>query len=223
MDYKEANISGLKIQYRKWKVRDKIELDKIELDSNLTTLEKQLRKRNVFVYNCLKDPVLLDIEQYNYVLSLIREYSLHSPIEFTLECNKCNEQFIANYNTLELISFKEFDFSDIAVSNLKFSLGNISNPDYDRDILNAFSLSERFILDFAYHVTKVNDKEVKLNDVIEMLQDLDVDEYQEIFKRYNSQRAICNFTKTVKCPKCGLSDLYEFNNLSTFFPQSWSV
>ena len=45
----------------------------------------------------------------------------------------------------------------------------------------------------------------------------------EIFKKYNSQRAICNFTKTVKCPKCELSDLYEFNNLSTFFPQSWSV
>ena len=58
MDYKEANISGLKIQYRKWKVRDKIELDKIELDSNLTTLEKQSSSRTsssrsvLYVLNC---------------------------------------------------------------------------------------------------------------------------------------------------------------------------
>lgn len=222
-EYREVTISGMTLEYRKWKVRDKMELDRIETDSNLSTTEKQIQKRKVFVYNCLKEPVILDLEQYNYVLSLIREYSLHTPIEFTLECSSCQEQFSTTLSTPEIITFREPEYKDISVGGLTFSFGNVRSPEYDRDILESFSASERFIVDLAHHVTELNGEEVQPREVIDALQDMDVDDYQELFRLYDSQRALCNFRRAVKCPHCENTDFYEFDNLTSFFPQSWSV
>lgn len=223
IEYRTVSISGIDLEYRKWKVKDKLELDKIDADLTADNIQKMIRKREVFVYNCLKERVPLDIEQYNYVLSLIREYSLHSPMEFTVECTHCKAKFLQSLSTPEIITFRDADYKDITVKDLTFKIGNVTDPGYDFDILNAMSTSERFLADFAYHVVSINDKEVSPTDVMEILGEFDVDDFQVLFDSYNNQKFVCGFSKAIVCPECGEGDIYEFDNLTAFFPKSWNV
>lgn len=222
-EFKKVNISGLDIQFRKWKVKDKTLLDQIESDTTLNPLEKSLRKRQVFVYNCLKDPVLLDIEQYNYVLSLIREYSLHNDLEFSLECHKCKHQFLRTFKTSEIVNFKDADYKEVTIRDMVIKFGNITDPNYDRDILNSISSSERFLLDLVYHIEEFNGKKVSVEELLDMFQELDVDVFQELFDAFCEQRPSCSFSKEVSCPECGQVLNFEFENISSFFPASWNV
>lgn len=222
-EYIKTTISGIEIEYRKWKVKDKLELDKVDSDTSLTQLDRQLKKREIFVYNCMKERKQLDIEQYNYLLSLIRDYSLHNKIEFSLECSKCKAQFHRQFSTPEIITFRDSEYKEIKVSDKTFKLGNVTNENYDRDILNSFSNAERFIVDFAYHVQEVNGETLDFKDVIDILTDLDVDDYQTLFTEYDSQKSLCDFSKGITCPECGNIEIYQFDNLTSFFPSSWNV
>lgn len=223
IEYKTVTISGMDVQYRKWKVKDKLELDKVDGDLTLDNIQKSLKKRDIFVYNCLKDRVVLDVEQYNYVLSLIREFSLHEPMEFTLECTECKAKFLKSFATTEIITFKEADYKDIVVGDLTFKIGNVTDTNYDFDILNAMCTSERFLADFAYHVKSVNGDDVSPSGVMDILSELDVDKFQGLFDDYNDQKFVCSFARTIQCPDCGHEDIYEFDNLTAFFPKSWNV
>lgn len=222
-EYRTATVSGMDIQYRKWKVKDKLELDKVDSDVTLDPVQKRIKKREIFVYNCLKDRAVLDIEQYNYVLSLIREYSLHTPMEFTLECTSCKAQFLKSLSTPEIITFRDSNYRDITVKDLTFKMGNVTDSNYDFDILNALSTSERFLADFAYHVQSVNGNTATPTDTMEILYNLDVDDFQVLFDSYNDQKFVCCFGKAIKCPECENEDVYEFDNLTAFFPKSWNV
>jgi len=222
-EYKTVELSGLEIQYRKWKVREKLDLDKVDLNSSLDTIQRQLEKRKIFVYNCLKEPVLLDIEQYNYVLSLIREYSLHTPLEFTLECHNCKTQFLQSLSTPEIISYRDANYKDISVGGKTFKLGNLTDPNYDFDILNSNSTAERYLVDFAYHVQEINGEPISPTDALEVISDFNVDDFQVLFDAWNAQKFVCDFARTIKCPECGVDDVYEFDNLTAFFPKSWNV
>lgn len=223
VEYKKVTISGIDIEYRKWKVKDKLELDRIDSDTSLQQLDRQLKKREVFVYNCMKERKQLDIEQYNYLLSLIRDYSLHNKIEFSLECPKCKAQFIRQFSTPEIITFRESEYKDIKVKDKVFKMGNVTNEDYDRDILGSFSNAERFIVDFAYHVQSINDEVLEVKDIIEVLEDLDVDDYQTLFTEFDSQKFLCDFSKGIECPECSNVELFQFDNLTSFFPSSWGI
>ena len=222
-EYNTVNISGLEIQFRKWKVKDKTLLDQIDLDTSLSPLEKSLKKRQAFVYNCLKNPVLLDIEQYNYVLSLIREFSLHNDLEFSLECEKCKHQFLRTFKTPEIVQFKDSDYKEVDIRGMKIKFGNIQDSNYDRDILNSISSSERYLLDLVYHIEELNGKKVSVEEALDLFQELDVDVFQELFDAFCDQRASCSFSKTVTCPECGQELHFEFDNISSFFPKSWNI
>ena len=55
-------FNGRTLHFRKWKVKDKFELDKAKTLSEI---------RKVLVYNCLDEHCILDLDEYNYVLFLL--------------------------------------------------------------------------------------------------------------------------------------------------------
>lgn len=222
-EYSSAVISGMNIEFRKWKVREKLDLDVVDADNSITPTEKQVRKREIFVYNCLKNRVVFDIEQYNYVLSLIREYSIHNPIEFPIECSSCHKQFVKSLRTPSIITYREANYAPIEVEGYTFDMGNVVDPMYDFDVLDCTTTAKRLIVDFAYHVKTVNGERMEISSIIDIIEDMDVDIYQKLFNEFNKQKFLCDFAQDIECPHCGSVDKYELDDLETFFPVSWRI
>lgn len=223
MEYRKITVSSIELEYRKWKVLDKIKLDAIETDQELSVKEKELKRRLVLVYDCLKNPAVLDIEQYNYMLSLIRDYSLHNKIEFSFHCDDCGQDFDVNLSSPEFITCKNENYHDVTVSGKILSFGNVTDVNYDRDVLFAETRSERYLIDMAYHLHSIDGTPVNFADAFEFISNLDVDDFQVLFDSYDEMKFKCILEKELKCPHCGVSNLYLFDSVKDFFPESWSI
>lgn len=209
--FKECTINGKKIEYRKWKV-----IDKKNLDKAISTIDK----RKVIVYDCLKEPVPLDLDEFNCVLALIRDYSLHSDVSFDLECSECNEQFTYSKPVSEIVTFKEADYSSI--DNIE--LGSVQNIElYEEKINNTLTNMERYLTDFAMHIKRINGSDVSYEEAIDYIENLDVDIFEKIITEWDKKKSKCLYEKEIICPKCGKSTLYNLENMPEFFPNSWKL
>lgn len=207
--FKECIINGKKIEFRKWKVKDKKNLDKAN-----TTIEK----RKVIVYDCLKNIVPLDLDEFNYVLALIRDYSLHNEVTINIECEECSEGFNISESVENIVSFKDADYSPIDNIELS-SIKNIKL--YEENINNALTNMERYLIDFAFHIKSINGSDVSFEEAIQYIENLDVDIFEKIIQEWDKKKSRCIYMKEVTCPYCGKTHVYNLENMNGFFPNSW--
>ncbi len=215
--FKEVELNGRTIKYRKWKVKDKKALDKAETN---------LEKRKIFVYDCLENPnTPLDIEEYNYILSLIRDYSLHSTLDYDLECPECHHKFSVGKTSAQVVQPIYATYGTIEFKGNTITVGNVKDRDvYEETISKTITSMERYISDFALHIQTINGSDVTtIDEVIDFLDNLDVDDYENVFAQWESMRFKCNVIHSVECPNCKKVNDFDFSDMPTFFPSSWEI
>lgn len=214
---KEIELNGKKIRFRKWKVKDKRNLDKAQ-----TTPER----RQIFVYDCLEDPnTPLDIEEYNYVLACIRDFSLHTPLNYEVECPDCRHKIQMGQTALQVVEPIYARYSLIEFKGHSIEVGGIRDKQtYESAILKAVTAMERYITDFALHILKIDGNDVtSIEEVVAFIEDLDVDDYESVFEQWDSMRFKCNVIHPVECPECKKTHDIDFSDMPTFFPASWGI
>lgn len=210
---KNITINGKKIEYRKWKVKDKIKLDKCS---------KIIDKRKVVVYDCLTNKVNLDADEYNYVLSLIRDFSLHSDITFTIECPECGNVETITLPVSEIVSFREADYSPIVTDKLIIVLDDVKD-NYEEIISSVNNKLEKYITDFMLHIKTVNGNTLTLEELNTFINDMDVDVFEKILFEWDKKKSKYSCVKDIQCSECKTLFACDLQNMNDFFPKSWKI
>jgi len=205
------------LKVRKWKVKDRNAFLLCD-SSDITGIQEAL------VYNCIlsDDKIALSDEEYKYVLCKIREKSIKTPIVYDMECSECKHEFEYNCVLTDVMKpvFKQYglikNFTD------SFLMGSIRNRDfYNQKMLNATD-AERDYFDFILHIQSYNNNDaMTFDDIVQCINDLDVDAFENIFNEWNKMKFKIDNVHSVECPECEFSELYEFDDLPDFFPESW--
>lgn len=216
----EINLNNRTINFRKWKVKDR---------NNFVKATNDIERRYALVYNCLEDPnTPLDMEEYNYMLLMIRSLSLTPILTYTLKCvnPNCGKIYTTNVDISEnLKNIKPCPYNDIVIDNIKIKIQRIKNQKaYEEHINSTTSPFTRYLMDFCLHIKSINDSEIlTLDDVFNFMNELDVDAFEGIMTQWEDQRFKVDMKGYIECPHCHENVLYSFDDLPDFFPKSWKI
>jgi hypothetical protein len=213
-----AKIRDKNIKYRKWKVKDKKKFIKNINDPVLI--------KESLVFDCIEDKKIgLSDDEYKYMLIKIRESSIPNPIKFTFTCDKCYKDFDynANLNDIMCTTFKHY--TDIVFKDHIFTMGEIQNREfYESAIATVPDNEEKYLVDFILHIKAYNDNNgFEFEEINEVVNNLDVDIFEEIFKKWEDMRFKIDNIHDVECLHCQNEMKFEFDDLPGFFPDSWDL
>lgn len=214
-DYK-TKIRGKNINFRKWKVKDKKKF--------LSNQDNQKIIREALVYDCLEDKTIaLSDDEFKFMLFNIRYKSIPEPLLMEMECGECDEGFDLEIQYNDAVSVQGDDkYSEIEVRKHIFKMKDIKNRDFYEDmILNTEDPEEKKLIDFILHIDSYNDQDYDFDKMNEIIINLDVEDFEDIFIKWEKMRFQCNTISLVECPKCQYSDHFEFEHFPYFFPDSW--
>lgn len=212
----KIKLGNRDITIRKWKAREKKEfLNIVRTSESLDLLQ------DVLVYNCIEENVALNAEEFKYILTQIRSYSLGEEIELEFYCESCKSKFL---NTISLNSVVKPVFSSlkqIKTKNYNIKMGEIKNIDFYKKTIKENPLEEKDY-DFYLRIESVNgDNTLTLDEIIEIFNEMDIDEFDSIFSQWENMRFKIDDTTDISCVKCGNSVTYSFDEIPGFFPPSW--
>lgn len=213
-----TNIRNKEVKYRKWKVKDKKKF--------LAYKDDRILLKEALVYDCLEDKkIALSEEEFKYMLIHIREASLSNRVKYVFPCSVCNEEFEYITDLIEIMKPVYKDYGLIEYKGHSFIMDSIINRSfYEQFVLEAVSFEAAQLIDFMLHIKSYNDNDAftfeELNDIIN---ELDIEVFENIFKQWDDMRFKVDNTHIVKCPHCGFEELYEFDDLPEFFPDSWNL
>lgn len=213
-----VKIGSREIKFRKWKVKDKINMDKAKTPSEI---------RNAAVYNCLENPSeVLDDEQYQFILTAIRNASYDVPLKYNFSCIACDETFEYSVDPKEVFKAEFEGYVPIKTKNFELEMQDIRSRDHYEKIMTSGDLnaSERALLDFIFHIKSINKNDAfRFDDILKMIDEIDLDEFGEIFQQWNNMRFRINRNIEVKCPHCKKINRIYLDVLPNFFPSMWNV
>ena len=155
-----------------------------------------------------------------------------SVAKYSTLCYELNDSVYKESEVKVLLSLKSsFDYSRLQKSEAKKQEQLAKEQQRKRVlflIVITIVLLSGFIIQKIWknrklRIEELNGKKVSVEEALDIFQELDVDVFQELFDAFCDQRASCSFSKTVTCPECGQDLHFEFDNISSFFPQSWGV
>lgn len=218
-----VELRNRKINFRPWKVQDKEALEQAG-----TLYEK----RKALVYNCLENPKTpLDQDEYQYVLVQIRNSTLkHYETQYNFICSKCKKEyaFVANLNDIITPDFKPY--TKIKTKNYTIELQDVCNQEFYENLMQRVEDSSsadkpnlKFLLDFILHIKTFNNSiQFTAESILDTVNQMDVEEFETIIRKWNSMRFKLNNKHIVTCPYCENEELAEFDTIPNFFPKSWS-
>lgn len=218
----EINLPYRTIRVRKWKIKDK---------KNLNHARTLPEIKQALVYNCIEDgkDVVLDTEEFNFVLMKIRALTIQDNVTCEYVCPECGTTSTQSFNLSEVISTVGGDYSTlIAVGGNVFEMKVVDNAalytkltDLNED---PFSL---FANDFALHVKSYNGIEIKTSkdhaEFLTWFDNLDADLGNEIFDQWLKMKFRIDYKKPIECSECGHIELANFVEMPDFFPKSWRI
>lgn len=209
----KIKVGNKNLTIRKWKGKDK----KVFL--NLMKAEKpdETAILDALVYSCIEEDVILSVQEMKYVLTKIRSYSLGDDFEISLTCDKCNTESIYSFKISEVIKGQFIDRDEIISGDTRVKLGKIKNKNiYLKKIV------EDDMYDLLLRVESFNgDDAFTLDDLIEKFDDLDIDILEDIIDQWETIRFKINDVNDVECLNCNEHQLYSFDAIPNFFPESW--
>lgn len=220
----EFYLNGKHIKFNKWKVKTR---------ASLNNCHSYIQRRKVLVYDQMETFVPLDIEEFNYVLYRIREFSYNKPIKYSLTCNECGRDFDVAYNFKDLYRpingfNQDTEFNhNINGNNVKIVFSSISPEAFEayENIITSESDDFRVLLiDFAFHIKSINGKQI--TDYEKLLNDIetwDTDIFEMFFNDFNSIKFYVDTLNKVKCPHCLHIEVLNFDEFPNFYPDSWVV
>jgi len=211
-----AMIKDRIVKYRKWKVKDRKKFIENKKDPIII--------KEALVYDCLDDKnIALSEDEYKYVLFLIRDKSIQEKITYVFECTECEHQHEYSIDLEEVMKSEYKSTKEIQQNGHIFTMSNIKNRNFYETTMNSVHDEEKYIVDFILHVGTYNDEPKTFEQMFDIINNMNVDDFEVIFKTWEDIRFKVNNEHNVICPKCNNSDLYEFDDLPGFFPDSWNV
>ena len=203
------------ITIRKWKGKDKRTFVSVLKNPESTELDLM----NAICYSCIEEPVVLSIDEFRYVLSRIRAFSLGEEFSIDFYCKKCGELFTKEFKLSEVFRPSFSPVKEINGGNVHIKLDDIKNKEFYYK-----KLKEDQIYDLLLRIEEFNgDDSFTLEQLIEKFDELDVDVIEKIFTIWEESRFKIDDENEVQCPHCGNVELYKFDEIPGFFPQSWFI
>lgn len=224
---REIKFKDDKIAFsRKWKVKDRRKLKEllIEKGESITPIDIA----GVLVFPCLKDSnILLTEEELKYALTEIRAHSISEDFTFKFICSNesCREENEQVIRISEINKAKYLPWSPVNIDGVEIEFGELCTPKFYYDKLyDAKTPEERFIIDLALHIVRVDTFEgvIKFEDMIAEFDNMDTEFQDEIIKEYKKQRFSQDNIKECTCSKCGTTQAFMFDEIPDFFPPSWT-
>lgn len=210
-------LNGREIYFRKWKVKDRIALEKAESQSDV---------RQNLVYNCIEDKtIVFDDYEYQYVLIKLRQASIGDEITYHFSCEHCQTPFEYVSSLEETMEPIMANYAPIEVPGYKIEVGPVHNRKaYEKELFSISDISTRKIADFAMHIIAINgNRKYGFRDIMDILVELDVDTFQNIWNAWNQMHFRLNRVHRIECPHCNSSMLVTFDDLPGFFPEKWNM
>ena len=212
----ELELQGRKIKFRTWKLKDKEKLLKAKTN---------FEKKKVLVYDCLENPdTPLDYLEYEYVLFNIRNASLPTYItSYVIKCPNCGEVMKCNVHFSDILEKDNREYKEIKSGDITIKVDNIKNQKfYEEMISNIEEDEQKVLIDFVLHISEFNGRlDLSASDIVNILDNLEIEQFEDIFKQWNSMRFAYKTIGYVQCPECGREDQYDFKKLDNFYPKSW--
>lgn len=201
---------------RKWKAKEKKEfLNTVRNSESLDTLQ------DVLVYNCIEEKVAFNADEFKYVLTQIRSYSLGDEIELEFYCEDCKNKFLDTIKLSSVIKPIISGKKEIKTKNYKIKLGEIRNVDFYRETIKN-NPSEEKDYDFYLRIMSINgDDSLTLEETVDLFNEMDIDEFDSIFNQWEDIRFKIDDVADIACIKCDNSVKYSFDEIPGFFPPSW--
>lgn len=212
----ELELQGRKIKFRTWKLKDK---------ENLLKAKTNYEKKKVLVYNCLEKPdTPLDYLEYEYVLFSIRNASLPNYVtSYVIRCPDCGEVFKCNVHFSNILDRDIREYKEIKSGDISIKVDNIKNQKfYEEMISNIEEDEQKILIDFVLHISEFNGRlDLSASDIVKILNNLEIEQFEDIFKQWNEMRFAFKTVGYVECPECGREDQYDFKQVDNFYPKSW--
>lgn len=214
------------IQYRKWRVKDKKNL---EASRTLTDMKYAL------ILNCIEHPnihdIALDNEELNFVLHNIRRESVHKPLKHSFTCPECGHTYIKEIeldNIVNSIGGEYKTTGNITVADHNIVFGNPISQELYNEFMSMIDAGEfqMFITDMILHIRKFDNITVtNKNDIInivKLIDEMDADIADDLVIKWDDIRYKVIIKNEVECPECGSKNKFNFEDLPGFYPSSWN-
>lgn len=211
----KIQLGDITVTIRKWKGKDKKEFLNI-LKSNPSS---PIQLMEPLVYPCIEENVVLSLEQFRYVLTRIRVYSLGDEIEFDFFCQECEKSHKETLKITDVIRGSGKKITNIKLDDIEIKIGNIKN----KEIYNKM-VEEDELFDLLLRIEKINgDDAFTLQSLIDFFDDLDIDVLENIIKEWDKIRFKVDDTNEIECPHCKTKTTYSFDEIPGFIPDTWRV
>lgn len=211
---KKLQVGDKLLTISKWKGKTKKEFIK-EISKSKDEYSDS-RIQDILVYSCIEENVVLTEDEFRFVLSRIRAFSLGEEINIEFYCPKCEETFEKTYNISDIIKSEYKELKTINVQGIKIQLTNIKNKEFFYK-----KIQEDNIYEFLLKIESFNDDDtLTLEQLEEKLEELDIDVLENILEIYEDHKFKINDLNEVQC-ECGNKMLFEFDELPGFFPENW--
>lgn len=212
----KVKLNNQEITIRKWKAKEKKEfLNTVRNSESLDTLQ------DVLVYNCIEEKVALNADEFKYVMTQIRSYSLGDEIELEFFCDSCKAKFLNTIKLQEIIKPIISNLKEIETKNYRIKLGNIRNVDFYKETIKN-NPNEEKDYDFYLRIESINgDESMTLEEIVELFNEMNIDEFDSIFERWEDIRFKIDDTSEISCKNCEDKVKYSFDEVPGFFPPAW--
>ncbi len=212
----KVKLNNQEITIRKWKAKEKKEfLNTVRNSESLDTLQ------DVLVYNCIEEKVALNADEFKYVMTQIRSYSLGDEIELEFFCDSCKSKFLNTIKLQEIIKPIISNLKEIETKNYRIKLGNIRNVDFYKETIKN-NPNEEKDYDFYLRIESINgDESMTLEEIVELFNEMNIDEFDSIFERWEDIRFKIDDTSEISCKNCEDKVKYSFDEVPGFFPPAW--
>ena len=209
----EIVLGDKTLHYRKWKGHNKKKFISLMNSEN-----DQKEIADALVYSCIEEDVPLSPDEYKYMMSRIRAYSLGEEIKMEFYCKECGNIFTKDLLIKDLIRFKYKKLDEIKFKDIMIKLGKIKNKDFYLQ-----KIQEDINYDFLLRIEKFNDSDTfTLEELENIIDDLDIDILENIMEQYLDAKFRLDDINTITCD-CGHEHTYQFDELPGFLPESWYV
>lgn len=219
-NYVPVKLKDKTVNVRKWKVKDRKKFLQSIKDQDVKASTTAL------VNDCMEDPTIpLSPEEFRYLLLKIRALSLGEKVTYELNCEKCEKDFDMAVNIRDISNPVFQENNIISSGNIKIKTGDIpSKQFYDKAMDELQDERDIFLIDFLFHIKEIDGSDAfTFEDLFNFINDLDIDIAADIFDQWSKNKFKIDDTHIVKCPHCNFEEVYVFEDIPGFFPDSWGV
>lgn len=220
LEYKPLKIGTRTLKVRNWKVRDRLKL-KEYLSQNPNELKQQEFTLETLVYNCLETPAALNEDELEYLFTQLRINSIGDDVDFKFTCSNpdCNETVDVKLKVSKIYKPNFTELKDIRIGENVIELQEIKNVEYyNRKMKESKSPS---FTDLVLHIKTLNGETLSEQAILKKFEDLDTKEMDEILDKWDSMRFTISRENELKCPHCGKTETFIFDEIPNLIPQKW--